>query len=47
MWFVPATVTVPNPDSVVEGKVPTSPVMLVLPTLLMPLPAKTEKLQAL
>jgi hypothetical protein len=47
MWLVPSKVTVSNPVSEVVGKVPTSPVIVVGPVLVIPEPAKTEKLAAL
>ncbi len=46
MWLVPCKVTDPNPVSEVVGKVPTSPVIVVGPVLVIPEPAKTEKLAA-
>jgi hypothetical protein len=45
-WFVPAIVTLANPVSDVVGNVPTSPVIVVVPVLVIPAPAKTAKLVA-
>ena len=46
IWFVPISVTEPKPVSVVVGKVPTSPVIVVGPVLVIPEPARTAKLPA-
>jgi hypothetical protein len=45
-WFVPVIVTVPKPLSVVIAYVPTSPVIVVVPVLVIPDPARTAKLSA-
>jgi hypothetical protein len=45
-WFVPIKVTELKPVSAVVGKVPTSPVIVVGPVLVIPAPARTAKLSA-
>ena len=46
-WFVPVTrLTVPNPVWEVVGYDPTSPLIVVSPVLVMPVPARTAKLPA-
>jgi hypothetical protein len=46
-WFVPVTrLTVPNPVWEVVGYDPTSPLIVVAPVLVMPVPARTAKLPA-
>jgi hypothetical protein len=44
--LAPFNVTVPNPDSAGSGKVPTSPVIVVGPVFVMPVPPSTAKLSA-
>jgi hypothetical protein len=45
-WLVPPNVTDPKPVSAGVGKVPTSPVIVVAPVLVIPEPARTAKLPA-
>ncbi|MCC5463980.1 hypothetical protein LMF89_01230 [Pelosinus sp. Bkl1] len=45
-WFVPINVTEPKPVSDVIGNVPTSPIIVVGPVLVIPAPARTAKLVA-
>jgi hypothetical protein len=45
-WFVPIKVIELKPVSAVVGNVPTSPVIVVGPVLVIPAPARTAKLSA-